>query len=129
LYNFSLDGGSGDDTLIGGNGVDHLTGGRGSDRLEGGPGNDVLNGDYASESGSDTFVFLPGSGDDDVYGLVAGDSASGVIELQGFGFDNFDQLVLTDHGIGNTLIQLNESDTILLHGVNAADLNAGDFLL
>ena len=129
LYNFGLDGGIGDDTLIGGNGVDHLIGGRGADRLEGGSGDDILNGDYGSESGPDTFVFRPGSGHDEVYGLVAGDSASDVIELQGFGFDNFGQLVLTDDGLGNTLIQLNESDTILLHDVTAAALNAGDFLL
>ena len=138
MYYFDLQGGWGADTLIGGNGVDHLMGGPGADiwgrpgtdRLEGGAGDDILIGgvSYEADTDNDTFVFLPGSGHDEVYGLVAGDSASDVIELQGFGFGNFNQLVLTDDGIGNTLVQLNGSDTILLHAVTAADLNAGDFL-
>jgi hypothetical protein len=84
---------------------------------------------YEPDTDNDTFVFRPGSGHDHVYGFVAGDTALDVIELQGFGFTDFSQLALTADGLGNTVIQLNESDTILLHDVTAADLNAGDFLL
>ncbi len=52
----TLDGGSGNDTLIGGDGADTLIGGSGDDQVTGGRGNDTA----FLGSGQDTFTWEPG---------------------------------------------------------------------
>ena len=64
LTALTIDGGSGNDTLVGGDGADVLIGGRGSDQVNGGRGNDVA---YLG-SGRDTFTWNPGDGSDTVNG-------------------------------------------------------------
>ncbi len=61
-----LDGSEGNDILRGGGGDDTLIGGYGNDIIDGGAGNDVLRGgkEWSEDSGSDTFLFGKGDGQD-----------------------------------------------------------------
>ena len=64
LIHITVDGGTGDDTILGSNGVDQLLGGGGNDFLDGGQGNDVA----FVGAGDDTFQWDPGDGSDIVEG-------------------------------------------------------------
>ena len=66
----TLDGGSGDDTLIGGDGNDVLIGGPGNDQVTGGRGSDTAE----LGTGDDTFIWNPGDGSDVVDGQGGRDS-------------------------------------------------------
>lgn len=65
------------DRLQGGDGADTLSGGDGDDRLEGGNGSDWLRGGL----GNDTYVFVPGQGDDQVAEGVGAASLADVLEM------------------------------------------------
>jgi Ca2+-binding RTX toxin-like protein len=67
---FTIDGGSGDDTLLGGDGDDLLLGGSGSDLLDGNRGADTAR----MGSGNDTFQWDPGDGSDTVDGQDGSDA-------------------------------------------------------
>ncbi len=71
--------GDGDDHLLGGSGADVLRGGGGDDTLDGQGGSDVLHGDQ----GDDTLVWHHGSGSDDLYG----GSGADVAEARGMAAD------------------------------------------
>lgn len=82
----TLEGGNGDDRLVGddgndlllgGNGNDRLIGGNGEDRYDGGLGNDILV-DSGLDMATDTFVFMDGTGDDQILNYDQGDS---ILEL------------------------------------------------
>jgi Ca2+-binding RTX toxin-like protein len=60
----TLDGGSGNDTIIGSQGADFLLGGDGNDTIIGGRGNDTA----VLGNGNDTFIWNPGDGSDVVEG-------------------------------------------------------------
>lgn len=64
LIALSIDGGTGNDTIIGGDGNDKLFGGDGNDLIVGGRGSDVA----SLGAGDDTFVWNPGDGSDVVEG-------------------------------------------------------------
>ncbi|MFO1081750.1 MAG: calcium-binding protein [Reyranellaceae bacterium] len=70
LVRLTLDGGSGNDTLVGGDGADTLLGGEGNDRVTGGRSNDTA----LLGGGDDTFVWNPGDGNDTVDGDGGQDS-------------------------------------------------------
>ncbi|RME15708.1 MAG: calcium-binding protein [Alphaproteobacteria bacterium] len=126
-----LNGGDGIDVMLGGGGKDRLNGGLGDDQLDGGKGNDVLTG----SSGSDTFIFN------------AADANTGRDRITDF-LDGVDKIDLTSYAIadydfflgaaksmshGNTVIDLSAagagySGLIVLEGVNAAQITAGDFV-
>ena len=126
-----LEGGAGADTLVGGNGNDRLGGGggddrlfgqAGDDRLDGGGGSDLLRGD----AGDDRFVFSGAHGDDTIADFTGGDR----IDLSAFGLDGFGDVRAEAVGGGVRLDLGDEGGgTILLRGVELADLDAGDFLL
>ena len=85
--------------------------------------NDYLSG----SSGPDLFVFAQPISHDVVYSF---NSASDKIDLVGFsGFADFNDVAahLSDDGAGNTVLTLASDETITLHGVNSASLNAGNF--
>ena len=136
-------------TLDGRGGDDFLFGGKGDDRLIGGTGNDILTGG----KGSDTFVFGPGSGHDvvtdfspgghgpfDGFGLFAfpglerfgndHDFAKGdQIEFDGGVFQNFRQVLAASHQVGHdTVITIDQNNSITLQGVALHSLHASDFL-
>jgi Ca2+-binding RTX toxin-like protein len=64
LIQMTVDGGTGNDTLLGGNGVDTLLGGDGDDFVDGQQSNDV----GFLGAGNDTFQWDPGDGSDTVEG-------------------------------------------------------------
>jgi Ca2+-binding RTX toxin-like protein len=70
LTSLTLDGGTGDDTLIGGDGNDMLIGGSGNDSVAGGRGTDVA----LLGSGADSFTWNPGDGNDTVEGQAGNDT-------------------------------------------------------
>lgn len=117
-------GGAGNDVIDGGAGRDMLFGGAGADRLNGGEGNDVLSG----EGGADVFVFMPRFGNDTVldFRINQGDT----VELDASVFADFAALqaggALTQTSAG-VEIEYTDGGTLLLAGVNAANLTADDF--
>ncbi len=88
LIALTVDGGTGNDTIIGGDGNDRLSGGDGNDSINGGRGNDVMSGG----AGNDTFVWNPGDGSDIVEGQ------DGVDTLQFNGADINEKFELSANG-------------------------------
>jgi Ca2+-binding RTX toxin-like protein len=109
----TLDGKGGDDFLFGGNGSDRLIGGDGNDRLTGG-------------NGQDTFVFGPGFGHDTITDFTPADR----IEFDGGLFQNFQAVQAASQQVGNdTVITLDDNNSITLQGVALHSLHANDFII
>ena len=70
LTNLSIDGASGDDTIVGGDGNDRLSGGAGNDSVDGGRGSDVA----LLGAGADSFSWNPGDGSDTIEGQGGNDT-------------------------------------------------------
>ena len=117
--NDKLDAGSGDDKLEGGSGRDRLYGGKGDDRLEGGAGDDRMTGG----SGEDIFVFQKGGGRDVVTDFRYGRDEIDVSRLAGV--NSLSDLYLNQSG--EDAVIAHGSDILVLKGVNASDLDNGDF--
>lgn len=147
----TMDGGGGADLLSGGKGNDRIQGGNGVDVLSGGLGGDVLKGGGAS----DTFHYgavresMAGGDADEVHGF---DAASDLIDVsnidaevgraknQSFdiigsgGFNDEGQVRVIQIG-DDTLLLFNTKGSggaemeILLRNVNAASIDAGNFIL
>jgi aryl-phospho-beta-D-glucosidase BglC (GH1 family)/Ca2+-binding RTX toxin-like protein len=111
-------------TLTGTAGDDRLTGRDGNDVLQGGAGRDVLTGG----AGSDIFVHAKGDGADVVTDFTATGTGADVIRLSGYAYGSFDQLKshISQQG-ADTLIRLNDSDSLMLDNVKASDLTAANF--
>jgi Ca2+-binding RTX toxin-like protein len=75
LTQLTIDGGSGNDTIIGSQGADLLFGGSGDDVVIGGRGNDAAQ----LGSGDDLFIWNPGEGSD----VVDGDSGFDTLDFRG----------------------------------------------
>ena len=131
-----LSGLDGDDTLAGGGGDDLLRGGAGDDVLEGGDGNDELAGHTGNDvltggDGADIFVFRgTRSGQDRItdFDLREGD---GLRFSHGPFRDASDVMAALSQTEEGALIQWMEggaTQSILLAGVDAGDLDAGRFL-
>ncbi|MBD3763984.1 MAG: fasciclin domain-containing protein [Rhodobacterales bacterium] len=119
----TLLGRAGDDTLSGDNGRDQIRGGNGDDVIQGGLGLDTLKGGQDA----DTFVFAAGDQADTILDFGRG---ADVIDLTAFGLADFDAVAaLTTDTAKGALIDLGNGDSILLAGVDAADLTADDFVL
>lgn len=119
-----LDGDAGNDALFGLGGRDKLIGGRGADRLDGGAGNDTLQGDQ----GRDTFLFRGAFGRDRILDFdTDGDriDLSGVASITSFRDMTRNHLTVSGD---NLLIADGRGNTVLLLGVERADLSADDFL-
>ena len=115
---YSIDGGSGDDTMEGGDKNDYLHGSTGNDELYGGNGKDNLKG------GSDNDTLFGGDGDDSLHGWAGedwlkGDEGNDLLEGQ----NDKDTL---DGGQGDDTLDGGESNDIL-HGQDGNDsLIGGD---
>jgi len=123
--NDTIDGFLGNDIIDGGAGDDSLYGYDGDDTLIGGAGDDY----FVSGNGNDSFVFTTGDGFDWVDDFVSGQGTDDVIELQGMsGFTTFADVmgVAAEYG-GNTWLEFNANDTIVLESVALSSLHADDF--
>ena len=70
LIKLTIDGGTGNDTILGGNGADTLLGGDGNDFIDGNQGNDIA----LLGAGDDMFQWDPGDGSDTVEGQAGTDT-------------------------------------------------------
>jgi len=117
-----LYGGDGDDSLDGGEGNNFLFGGPGDDQLLAGTGIDVLQGD----AGNDNFVFRPGTAAGDV-----------IVDFDGKGADDGDQLSFVGFGAGATFTQRDATHWVITYDggtktevitfQNGAAIHASDF--
>ena len=140
--NDSVDGGVGNDTLGGGAGSDTLIGGEGNDVIYGGAGSDLIYGDAGDDTlfggfGSDTL--WGGEGNDLLYGgdgldMFGFAGASGNDTIRGYeaGVDQLDigdqtyEVSVSDSGFA--LITLSGGGTILLNGIEVADVSSDRFV-
>jgi hypothetical protein len=124
---FSMSGNArgGNDILISGPGTDHMWGDAA-----------IINGVAASPTaptgtvvtGADTFVFAPGSGNDDINDFRQSDHDK--IDVSAYGFHNLADMTITADGGGNSKIAFDANDSVTLVGI--ADphiLHPSDFLL
>lgn len=118
IGNDVLKGNGGDDLLDGGIGNDKIQGHGGADRIIGGQGDDNLSGGGSA----DIFVFGADSGNDVIVDFTDGDTIEFAVGL-GLAFDD---LLIADTETG-ALISWGGTDSILLEGVAAASIDAGDF--
>ncbi len=119
-----LYGGAGSDVLYGGAEADYLFGEDDDDYLVGGAGNDDLTGG----AGNDTFLIRAGDGSDRILDFIAGDASGDLIQLSGFGWSSFTDVVNNSTQSGpDVVINLGMGQTLRLVGVTLGDLNAGDF--
>ena len=135
LTAITMDGGSGNDTLLGSNGIDTIIGGSGNDLVDGQQGNDrALLG-----SGNDTFQWDPGDGSDTVEGgtetdtmLFNGSNIGEIFELSANGGRvRFTRNIATiamdlDDVERTTLNELGGADTTIVNDLSGTDLRLLD---
>ena len=114
LENVTIDGGSGDDTLIGANGAESLIGGAGNDFVDGNLGADTAQ----LGSGADTFQWDPGDGSDTVDGQAGKDT------LAFNGSNAAENIDLTANGSRVRLFRNVAAITMDLNDIERSDLRA-----
>jgi Ca2+-binding RTX toxin-like protein len=119
LIAITVDGGSGNDTILGSNGADLLLGGTGNDFIDGQQGNDtVFLGD-----GNDIFQWDPGDGSDIVEGQAGIDTMrfNGSAGAEIFAISANGGRVLFTRNIGNIVMDLNKVEIIDLNALGNTD--------
>ena len=106
--NDTISGGDGANLIFGGFGDDIILAGSGNDTILGNEGNDTM----AGGAGADRYVFLVGSGNDQINGFVFGEGDR--LDLQGQTFTQ------GTSGDGDVLLTLSGGGTIELNGVAPA---------
>jgi len=125
LIQITIDGGTGNDTLLGGDGADMLIGGDGNDFIDGNRGNDIAN----LGVGDDVFQWDPGDGSDRVEGqdghdtlLFNGANINEKIDITA----NGERVKLT-RDVGGITMDLNEMEQINVTALGGADtITVGD---
>ncbi|MBL9169126.1 MAG: hypothetical protein JNN07_15405 [Verrucomicrobiales bacterium] len=119
LIQITVDGGSGDDTILGSNGPDVLLGGDNNDVIDGQQGNDVA----LLGAGDDTFQWDPGDGSDTVEGqagtdklLFNGSAANEIFDVTVNG-----SRVRFFRNLGNIVMDLNGVETLDVNALGGAD--------
>jgi Ca2+-binding RTX toxin-like protein len=119
LIGITVDGGSGNDTLLGSNGIDLLIGGDNDDFIDGQQGNDVA----FMGAGNDTFQWDPGDGSDTVEGqagtdslLFNGSAGSEIMEVSANG-----GRVKFTRNLGNIVMDLDDIESITANTLGSAD--------
>jgi serralysin len=126
-----LDGGAGNDTLSGGNGNDMLFGSAGNDTLTGGKGEDTLNGGAGNDimtggKDADLFVFNAGFGNDTITAFKQDDH----LQFDHGLFLDAHSVLLASHQVGDdTVITLDQNNSIMLQGVQLSSLQESNFLV
>lgn len=124
LIGITVDGGSGNDTILGSNGADMLLGGTGDDFIDGQQGNDTV----FLGAGDDVFQWDPGDGSDIVEGqggkdtmLFNGSAASEIMEASANG-----GRVRFTRNVANIVMDLDDMETLdvrMLGGTDTLNIN------
>ena len=119
LIGITVDGGTGNDTILGSNGADLMRGGDGDDFIDGQQGNDVA----FLGAGNDTFQWDPGDGNDTVEGqdgtdtmLFNGSAANEIFNVSANG-----ARALFTRNVGNIVMDLNDVEMIDLNALSGTD--------
>ena len=119
LIAISVDGGTGNDTLLGSNGADLLLGGDGNDFVDGQQGNDTA----LLGGGDDTFQWDPGDGND----VVEGQDGSDLLFFNGANIGEILDVsanggrVRFTRNIGNIVMDLDDVERIEVNAFGGAD--------
>jgi len=119
LISLSVDGGTGNDTILGGNGDDHLFGGDGNDFIDGNQGADIAN----MGAGNDVFQWDPGDGSDIVEGQEGFDTMvfNGSDLAEDMKASANGQRLLFTRNIGNITMDTNELEHVVVNALGGAD--------
>jgi Ca2+-binding RTX toxin-like protein len=119
LISITVDGGTGNDTILGSNGIDLLRGGDGNDFIDGQQGNDVA----FLGAGDDVFQWDPGDGNDTVEGqagadrlLFNGSAANEIFDVSANG-----GRVRFTRNIANIVMDLDDVETLDLNALGGTD--------
>ena len=119
LIGVTVDGGTGNDTILGSNGADLLIGGEGEDFIDGQQGNDTA----FLGAGDDVFQWDPGDGSDVVEGQGGADelrfNGSGANEIFALSA-NGGRAVFT-RNIANIVMDLNDMETVHVNALGGTD--------
>jgi Ca2+-binding RTX toxin-like protein len=131
LISITVDGGTGNDTILGSNGIDVLRGGDGNDFIDGQQGNDVA----FLGAGNDTFQWDPGDGSDIVEGQAGTDTMlfNGSAAAEIFEFSANGGRVLFTRNVGNIVMDLDDvevtnlnalgnTDTVIINNLSGTDM-------
>ena len=110
----TIEGGSGNDSLVGGSGAETIRGGSGNDSVDAGRGNDTV----ILGSGDDSFVWNPGEGSD----TVEGRSGNDTMTFNGANVSEHIQLSANGHRL--ELVRDVANITMDTSGIEQIDLNA-----
>src|SRR4051812_40116447 len=119
LIGVTVDGGTGNDTILGSNGADFLIGGDGNDFIDGNQGNDTA----LMGAGDDVFQWDPGDGSDIVEGQGGNDTMlfNGANIAEVFDVSANGGRVRFTRNIGNIIMDLNDVERIDLNTLGGAD--------
>jgi Ca2+-binding RTX toxin-like protein len=119
LISVTVDGGTGNDTILGSNGADLLMGGDGNDFIDGQQGNDTV----LLGAGEDVFQWDPGDGSDIVEGQDGTDTVlfNGSAGNEAFTISaNGARTVLT-RNLGSIVMDLNDVEKLNINALNGTD--------
>jgi Ca2+-binding RTX toxin-like protein len=119
LTQITVDGGTGNDTILGGNGADLLLGGEGNDFVDGQQGNDVA----FLGAGDDVFQWDPGDGSDIVEGQAGTDTLlfNGSAGSEVFAATANGGRVLVTRNLGNIVMDLDAVERLDLNALGGTD--------
>ncbi|MFL5168430.1 MAG: calcium-binding protein, partial [Microvirga sp.] len=120
LIQLTVDGGTGNDTILGGNGNDLLIGGDGNDFIDGQQGTDtILLGD-----GDDIFQWDPGDGSDTVEGGIGADAMlfNGSNIAETFDISANGARTRFTRNIGSVVMDVNDVERIQVTALGGADI-------
>ncbi|SFG07888.1 Hemolysin-type calcium-binding repeat-containing protein [Novosphingobium sp. CF614] len=112
---------------------DALYGNSGNNRIEGGGGGDFISGEGGTDTlvggaGDDMFYFGPASAEERIADFVTGGTEDEVYIDLGSAYDSFDEVMAVASTVnGNTIFNFGPGWTMVMTGVNKADLTSSDF--
>ena len=119
LIQLTINGGTGNDTIISGDGNDTLLGGDGNDFIDGNRGNDTA----LMGAGDDTFQWDPGDGSDTVEGQDGNDTMlfNGANIAEKINVSANGGRVLFTRDIANITMDLNDTEHVVFNALGGAD--------